>query len=149
MSPISITPAASPSAMETRRGANIVAPCAATVAVLLAGQSSSTRPSRLTRSLGLPTASLPVNAERSLAECWARRLADAGFRGTIVLAVASEQDRAFYGQIAVPPSVQLEVRVDSSGHRGAGGRMEEPGIVELHGISRVGLPQVTVIHACS
>jgi hypothetical protein len=109
--------------METRRGANTVAPCAATVAVLLAGQSSSTRPSRLTRSLGLPTAALPVNAERSLAECWARRLVDAGFRGTIVLAVASEQDRAFYGQIAVPPSVKLEVRADSSGHRGAGGTL--------------------------
>jgi len=123
MSPISIKPAASPSAMEVRRGAHEAAPCAATLAVLLAGQSSSTRPSRLTRSLGLPTAALPVNAERNLAECWVRRLADAGFRGTVALAVAHEHDRAYYGQITVPHSIKLEVRVDSSGHRGAGGTL--------------------------
>jgi len=121
MSPSSIMHAARPSSTDLRHGAVAFAPCAATLAVLLAGRSSSTRPSPLSRSLGLPVAALPINAERNLAECWVRRLAVAGFRGTAVLALAAESDRAYFEQIEVPAGVALEVRVDSSGHRGAGG----------------------------
>ena len=123
MSPKFITHAASPSSTVMREGGRVGSTCVATVAIVLAGQSSSTRPSALSRSLGLPTAALPISAERNLAECWVRRLVDAGFRGTVVLAVAQESDRSFYAQISVPDTVRLEVRVDSSGHRGAGGTL--------------------------
>ena len=50
-----------------------------------------------------------------------QRLAEAGFCGTVVLAVASSAERAFYERTAMPEGLTLEVRVDSTEHRGAGG----------------------------
>lgn len=97
--------------------------CPTTLAVILAGQGTSTRSVQLSTSLGLPVAALPINGERNLIECWVRRLALAGFEGTVILAVSSEADRAFYDQIDVPANVRLRVRVDSNGHRGAGGTL--------------------------
>lgn len=113
-------------------------PCVAQLAVLLAGQSSSTRAPRISTSLGIPTAALPITAERSLAECWIRRLALAGFRGTVVIAAATAEEARYYRQIRPPelpapvpaavegPSTEpiaIEVRVDTSSHRGPAGTL--------------------------
>lgn len=97
--------------------------CAASVAVMLAGNAPANRGARLARSLGLPVAALPVNGERNLIECWIRRIAAAGFTGTVVLALSSEDEQGYYGQIVLPPSVELVIRRDTSPHRGAGGTL--------------------------
>ena len=119
-------PSAIASPVAAPQAASQAASCAATLAILLAGQSQTTRHAQLSTSLGLPTAALPINGERNLVECLIRRMVDAGFRGTMVLALASEAERAFYANIVLPAQVdaglvRLEVRVDTAGHRGAGG----------------------------
>lgn len=116
-------------------------PCVAQLAVLLAGQSASTRAPSISTGLGLPVAALPVTAERSLAACWVRRIVRAGFRGTVVVAVASEAEAGYYRQIGaalgpdMPAAVcgdateavrrgsalRIEVRIDTAGHRGPAG----------------------------
>lgn len=115
-----------PGALASPASPTSVASCPASLAILLAGQSQTTRHAQLSTSLGLPTAALPINGERNLVECWIRRMVDAGFRGTMVLALASEAERAFYANIRLPEQfdaglVRIEVRVDTAGHRGAGG----------------------------
>jgi mannose-1-phosphate guanylyltransferase len=107
--------------------------CVAQLAVLLAGQSASTRAPIISTSLGLPVAALPVTAERSLAACWVRRIVRAGFRGTVVLAVASEVEAGYFRQLEAslaadlqsPPNggapSRIEVRIDTAGHRGPAG----------------------------
>lgn len=121
MSPSSLTPFAHASTADTGAQSLPAVNCPATMAILLAGQSSASRTAFLARSLGLPTAALPIDGEYSVAERWIGALADAGFRGTIVLAVVVDSDARFYARIAAPAGVQIEVRVDTAEHRGAAG----------------------------
>jgi hypothetical protein len=102
-------------------GATSSAACPARVAIVLAGRGATTRTVALSSALGLPVAALPINAERNLVECWIKRMVAGGFRGKVVLAINGEAERAFYASIAVPDGIEFTVRVDSSGHRGAGG----------------------------
>ena len=100
--------------------------CPATLAVLLAGRSAASRSAQFATSLGLPTAALPVDAERNIAERWIALLAQAGFRGNIVIAVSDANDGEFYGRLALPENlaadaIAVEVRADSSAHRGPAG----------------------------
>lgn len=121
MSPTSLAAHGAPTTASVPGSASAAAPCLATVAIVLAGQGSSTRTARLSTSLGLPIAALPINGERNLVECWIRRIAEAGFAGTVVIAITSESERAYFEALSAPPGMRIEVRVDSSGHRGAGG----------------------------
>lgn len=121
MSPISTPVGFARSAVVSPGAASCTAPCSARVAIVLAGRGATTRTVALSTALGLPVAALPINAERNLVECWVKRMAEGGFTGHVVLAITSESERAFYAGLQAPTSVTLQVRVDSSGHRGAGG----------------------------
>lgn len=121
MSPISAPSGFVRAAVTQPCDASCPAACSAGVAIVLAGRGSTTRTVALSTALGIPVAALPINALRNLVECWIKRMADAGFRGRVVLAISTEAERAFYSALATPPGVSLQVRVDSSGHRGAGG----------------------------
>ena len=121
MSPISTPSGFVRSAITQPGGATHPAACPVGVAIILAGRGTTTRTVALSTALGLPVAALPINAERNLVECWIKRMAEGGFRGHVVLAISSESERAFYASIVAPSGVTIQVRVDSSGHRGAGG----------------------------
>jgi len=121
MSPIPTPVGFARSAIALPGEASCTAPCSARVAIVLAGRGATTRTVGLSTALGLPVAALPINAERNLVGCWVKRMAEAGFTGHVVLAITSESERAFYAGLHAPAGVTLQVREDSSGHRGAGG----------------------------
>lgn len=121
MSPMSTPVGFAHPSVVTPGAASCTAPCRARVAIVLAGRGATTRTVALSTALGLPVAALPINAERNLVECWVKRMAEGGFVGHVVLAITSDAERAFYAALQAPAGVTLHVRVDTSGHRGAGG----------------------------
>lgn len=121
MSPMSTPAGFVRAASSEPSAATANAACAARVAIVLAGRGATTRTAALSTALGIPVAALPINAERNLVECWIKRMVEGGFRGQVVLAIGAESERAFFDGMAAPEGVDIEVRVDSSGHRGAGG----------------------------
>jgi hypothetical protein len=123
MSPISTPSGIARSAVQLSSAASPTAGCSARVAFVLAGRGATTRTVALSTALGLPVAALPINSERNLVECWVKRMAEGGFRGHVVLAITSESERAFYSALQAPPGITLQVQVDTSGHRGAGGTL--------------------------
>lgn len=138
MSPMSTPFGFAPTAPRESVCATSSAACPARVAVILAGRGATTRTVALSTALGLPVAALPINAERNLVECWIKRIVAGGFRGKVVLAINSESERAYYASLEAPEGVEIVVRVDTSGHRGAGGttgdawaELEERGLGEL------------------
>lgn len=96
-------------------------------ALLLAGSLRTARAAPLAGALGLPVASLPVDARFSVLAWWLDALLRGGVADGVSVAVADETERSFYERIAVEADCDkgFSVWIDRNQHRGAGGTVRD------------------------
>lgn len=96
-------------------------------AVLLAGSLRVARAAPLSGALGLPVASLPVDARCSVLAWWLDALLRQRVTDGVSVAVADETERSFYERIAVEADCdkRFGVWIDRNQHRGAGGTVRD------------------------
>ncbi|MFM7262103.1 MAG: hypothetical protein ACKO3W_16075, partial [bacterium] len=100
---------------------------APTRALLLAGSLRTSRAAPLAGALGLPVASLPVDARFSVLSWWLDAILRGEVAASISVAVAEEGERAFYERIAIEAGCEKRfgVWIDRNQHRGAGGTVRD------------------------